>query len=168
MNPRNSQQAHLAEDQSLNQCNAVHTLRSEKKVDNQVIKSSNPIQHNHTKASTSSSPNPSNSYESETDKSTSQVHKPIVPFPNRLKNNKQNPHMDKIIEIFNQVKINVSLLDAIQSQTAQSHSRITSSSLNPFKSDESETDKLTSQVYKPIVPFPNRLRTTSRIHTWIK
>jgi len=46
--------------------------------------------------------------------STSQVHKPIVPFPNRLKNNKQNPHMDKIIEIFNQVKINLPLVDAIQ------------------------------------------------------
>jgi len=28
MNPRNSQQAHLAEDQPLNQCNVVHTLRS--------------------------------------------------------------------------------------------------------------------------------------------
>ena len=36
MNPMNSQQAHLIEDQSLNQCNAVHTLRSRKKVDNQV------------------------------------------------------------------------------------------------------------------------------------
>ena len=34
MNPKNSQQAHLAEDQSLNQCNAIHTLRSGKKVDN--------------------------------------------------------------------------------------------------------------------------------------
>ena len=33
-NPRNSQQAHLAEKQSLNQCNVVHTLRSGKKVDN--------------------------------------------------------------------------------------------------------------------------------------
>ena len=38
------------------------------------------------------------------------MYKPIVPFPNRLKNNKQNLHMDKIIEIFNQVKINVPLL----------------------------------------------------------
>ena len=74
---------------------------------------SNPIQHNHTQASISSSPNPSKSDEFETDKSTSQVYKPIVPFPNRLKNNKQNPHMDKIIAIFNQVKINVPLLDAI-------------------------------------------------------
>jgi len=75
---------------------------------------SNLIQHNHNQASTSSSPNPSKSDESKTDKSTSQVHKPIVPFCNRLKNNKQNPHMDNIIEIFNQVKINVPLLDAIQ------------------------------------------------------
>ena len=46
--------------------------------------------------------------------SASQVHKHIVPFLNRPKNNKQNAHMDKIIEIFNQVKINVPLLDAIQ------------------------------------------------------
>ena len=73
----------------------------------------NSIQHNNTQASTSSSSNPSQSHESGKDKSASQVHKPIVPFPNRL-NDKQNSHMDKIIEIFNQVKINVSLLDAIQ------------------------------------------------------
>ena len=37
-----------------------------------------------------------------------------MPFPNRLKNNKQSPHLDKIIEIFNQVKINVPILDTIQ------------------------------------------------------
>jgi len=43
MNPRNSQEAHLAEDQSLNQCNVVHTLRSRKKVDNQVSTPSKPI-----------------------------------------------------------------------------------------------------------------------------
>ena len=113
-NPKNSQQAHLAEDQLLNQCNIVHTLRSGKKVNNQVSTPSNHIQHNHTQPSTSSSPSPSKSDESETDKSTSQVHQPIVPFPNKLKNNKQNSHMDKIIKIFNQVKINVPLLDAIQ------------------------------------------------------
>ena len=73
----------------------------------------NPSQHNHTSASTSSNPSPPKFDESEKDKSTSHVHQPISPFPNRLKN-KQNPHMDKIIEIFNQVKINVPLLDAIQ------------------------------------------------------
>ena len=65
INPRNSQQAHLSEDQSLNQCNAVHTLRSGKKVDNQVSTSSNSIQHNHTQASISSTPNPFKSDESE-------------------------------------------------------------------------------------------------------
>ena len=42
------------------------------------------------------------------------MHKSIVPFSNRLKNNKQNSHLDKIIKMFNQVKINVPLLDAIQ------------------------------------------------------
>ena len=70
-NPRNSQQAHLAEDQSLDQCNGVHTLRLKKKVDNQVSTPSNPIQHNHNQASISSYTNPSKSDESETDKSTS-------------------------------------------------------------------------------------------------
>ena len=44
MNPRNSQQAHLTKDQSLNQCNVVPTLRSEKKIDNQLSTPSNPIQ----------------------------------------------------------------------------------------------------------------------------
>ena len=56
-NPKNSYQAHLAEDQSLNQCNIVHTLRSGKKVDNQVSTPTNPIQYNYTQAPTSSSPN---------------------------------------------------------------------------------------------------------------
>ena len=51
-NPKNSQQAHLAEDNSLNQCNAVHTLRSRKRVDNQVSTPTHPIQHNHNQAST--------------------------------------------------------------------------------------------------------------------
>ena len=74
----------------------------------------NPIQHDNIQAFTSSSSNPSQSDDSEKDKSASQVHKPVVLFPNRLKNNKQNSHMDKVIEIFNQVKINVPLLDAIQ------------------------------------------------------
>ena len=113
-NRKNFYQAHLAEGQPLNQCNVVHTLRSGKKVDNQVSMPTNPIQHNHTHASTSSNPNSFKSDEYEKDKSTSQVHKSIVPFPNRLKNNKQNAHMDKIIEIFNQVKINVPLFNAIQ------------------------------------------------------
>jgi len=43
-----------------------------------------------------------------------QVHKPVAPFPNRLRNNNKNMHMEKILEMFNQVKLNVPLLDAIQ------------------------------------------------------
>jgi len=37
-----------------------------------------------------------------------------MPFPNRLANNKTNAQMEKIREMFNQVQINVPLLDAIQ------------------------------------------------------
>ena len=58
MNPRNYQQAHLAENQSLNHCNAVHTLRSEKQVDNQVSTSLSSTQ-----ASTSHTPTPLLNYE---------------------------------------------------------------------------------------------------------
>ena len=73
------------------------------------------IQHNPIQMSTSSSSDSSNSNKSAEDKSTDQVHKSILPFSNRLKNNnKQAAKMDKILEMFNQVKINVSLLDAIQ------------------------------------------------------
>ena len=38
----------MAEEDPMNQCNVVHTLRSGKKVDNQVSMPSNPIQYNHT------------------------------------------------------------------------------------------------------------------------
>jgi len=41
--PRNSSQVYQAEDQKFNQYNIVHTLRSGKKVDNQVSIPPNPI-----------------------------------------------------------------------------------------------------------------------------
>jgi len=41
------------------------------------------------------------------------MHKLIAPFSNSLKNNKSNAQMEKILEMFNQIKINVPLLDAI-------------------------------------------------------
>ena len=47
---RNSYQAHVVEDQQLNQCNVIHTLRSSKKVDNQVSIPPNPIHYNQTQA----------------------------------------------------------------------------------------------------------------------
>jgi len=96
----------------LNQFNVVHILRSEKKL---IIKCQHhPIPfstttHKHSPHLVPILPNLTNL------KRISQqvrLHKPIILFLNRLKNNKQNPHMDKIIEIFNQVKINVPLLDA--------------------------------------------------------
>jgi len=39
---------------------------------------------------------------------------PPPPFPNRLKGKKAQSHVDKIKEIFSQVKINIPLLDAIR------------------------------------------------------
>jgi len=45
-NRRNSNQAHLAKDQQINQCNVVHTLHSCKQVDNQVSMLPDPIHHN--------------------------------------------------------------------------------------------------------------------------
>ena len=88
-NPRNFRQTSEAQDQQPNQCNVVHIFQLEKQVDNQVSTPPNPIQNNPTKASISSSFTQSKSDESEKGKSGDQVHKPIVSFSNRLKNNKQ-------------------------------------------------------------------------------
>ena len=43
-----------------------------------------------------------------------QVQKPIAPFPNQLKGKEDQAHIDKIKDIFSQVKINIPLLDATQ------------------------------------------------------
>ena len=59
-----------------------------------------------------STPSPQNSKETEVDKSAKQVHEPIAPFLNRLRSN-NNVQIEKILEIFNQVKVNVPLLDTI-------------------------------------------------------
>ena len=47
------------------------------------------------------------------DKSAEQVYKPTSPFLNRLRSN-NNAQIEKILKIFNQMKINLPLLDAIQ------------------------------------------------------
>ena len=103
-NSRNFSQAHVAQKDPMNQCNVVHTLRSRKQVNNQVSMPPDPTQ-----TSTPSSSTPPTSK----DKSAGQVHKPTTPFPNRFRSN-NNAQMKKILEIFNQVKINVPLFDAIQ------------------------------------------------------
>ena len=71
---------------------------------------------NSTETSTSINSNSttSESVENEKEKSAEKAHKPIVPFSNRLKSNKSNAQMEKILEMLNQVKIDVPLLDAIQ------------------------------------------------------
>ena len=43
---KNLSEAHVAQDQQINQCNVVHTLRSEKQIDKQLLMPSTPIQHN--------------------------------------------------------------------------------------------------------------------------
>jgi len=65
-NPRNFSQAHVAQEDIMNQCNVVNTLRSGKQVDNQVSMPPDPTQ-----TSTPSSFTPSTSE----DKSAEQVHK---------------------------------------------------------------------------------------------
>ena len=107
-NPRNPGQANEAQDP--NQCNLVHTLRLGKQVDNQVSMPPEPAQ---LSTPSSSTPSPQNSKEIEVDKSAKQVHQPVAPFLNRLGSN-NNAHMEKILEVFNQVRLNIPLLDAIQ------------------------------------------------------
>ena len=121
-NPKNPFPIHEAEDIGPKQCNTVHILRSKKQVDNQVFShpapnkpvSSSPVIIPQTQNDPSSSSQPSTSKSKNKNKTDEQTYKPIVPFPNRLANNKTNAQMEKIREIFNQVQINLPLLDAIQ------------------------------------------------------
>ena len=62
----------------------------------------------------SSSLQPSTCKSNDKNKIDEKTYKPIVSFSNRLETNKNNAQMKKIREMFNQVQINVPLLDAIQ------------------------------------------------------
>ena len=55
VNPENFNQAYEVQDPQINQCNVVHTLRSVKKVDNQVYQQKNPSHIDPALASTSAS-----------------------------------------------------------------------------------------------------------------
>ncbi|XP_063939802.1 uncharacterized protein LOC135148489 [Daucus carota subsp. sativus] len=105
---------------------SVISLRSGKQVDTQVGENlgkkgdstSNPspprttINHDKPESSKareeSSDPNPEPELQSEV------VYKPRVPYPQRLISPKQSAQMEKILEVFKQVKVNIPLLDAIQ------------------------------------------------------
>jgi len=114
VNLKKSNQAYEVQNSQINQCNIVHTLRLGKKVDNQVYQLKSQIQIDPTHASTSASSSQSAPQTSDKDTATDQVHKPVALFPNRLKSNNNNMHMEKILKMFNLVKLNVPLLDAIQ------------------------------------------------------
>jgi len=94
-NPKNSSQIFGAQ---INQYNVVHTLRSRKKVDNQVSQPASPTSSSSTSASRSVSSSPR---DSDKDNIAEKVHKPIAPFSNRLRNNNKSMHMEKILEMFN-------------------------------------------------------------------
>jgi len=83
-------------------------------VDNQVYQPKSPIQLDPTHASTFPSSSHSAPQPFDKDTSTDQVHNPVAPFPNRLRNNNKNMHMEKILKMFNQFKLNMPLLDVIQ------------------------------------------------------
>ena len=82
-------------------------------MDNQVYQQKNPTHIYPAPTSTSASSSQSALKTSDKDTAAEQVHKPVAPFPNRLRNNNKNMHMEKMLEMFNQVKLNVPLLDVI-------------------------------------------------------
>jgi len=83
-------------------------------VDNQVYQQKNPTHIVPALASTSASSSQSTPKMSDEATAAEQIHKPVAPFPNWLRNNNKNMHMEKILEMLNQVKLNVPLLNAIQ------------------------------------------------------
>jgi len=96
--PKNSFLVHEAQDTQPNQCNVVHVLRSGKQVDNQVslppVTTQPKSNSNEASTSTNFKPNTLENGEKEKEKSAEYVHKSVVPFPNRLKNNKSNAQME--------------------------------------------------------------------------
>ena len=50
----------------------------------------------------------------EAEKTAERVYKPPPPFPNRVRPRKHSPQVEKTLELFKQVKINIPLLDIIE------------------------------------------------------
>ena len=83
-------------------------------MDNLVYQQKNPTHNDHVPVSISASSYQSAPKMSDDDTAAEQVHKLVAPFSNRLRNSNKNMHMEKILKMFNQVKLNVPLLDIIQ------------------------------------------------------
>jgi len=105
--------------------NAIHTLRSGKEVDNQVVMPnqinpsipkyiSAPIEESTINKSDSSSSFLNKLKDKESELIINEPsYQLIAQFPNMLKSKKHSPQVEKVLEIFKQVKINIPLLDAI-------------------------------------------------------
>ena len=103
-NPRVNH-VNMAEDDHVNQANAVITLRSGTKIDNKIEL---PKDDGAGPSETREEPN------NEETQEPLEPYQPIAPFPRRLALKKQTEQVEKILEIFKQVKVNVPLLDAIE------------------------------------------------------
>lgn len=128
INPKyNSRGVNLCEDDNINPVNAVTALRSRKRIDNNVgnpnnssCKVGNPDLSSSSNVGTTNippsiplSPSLSNA-EHSSSSNDKRVYKPITPFPHRLNNKKKPTNIDKILEIFKQVRVNMPLLDTIE------------------------------------------------------
>ena len=97
---------------SSGQVNAVHTLRSGKKIDNQVVM---PDQASPSFPKVVPSYSGSDELKEKENKIVSEpLYEPPAPFPNRLKPKKHPAQVEKALEIFKQVKVNIPLLDVIE------------------------------------------------------
>ena len=96
------------------QLNAIHTLRSGKQIDNQVRmppdQTPSPIQNT---PSDEEIPSDDQNAELEIEPDLDR-YRLVAPFPDRLKPRKNSLQVEKILETFKQVKINIPLLDAIE------------------------------------------------------
>ena len=93
------------------QVNAVHVLRSGKEVDNHVQK---PEEETPSSSPPTASPIIETSQDKEAEEDVEPPREVVAPFPNRLKPKKNQAQLEKFLELFKQVKVNVPLLDAIE------------------------------------------------------
>ena len=114
----NSNQVHVVQDSNLTQLNAITTLHSGKQIDNQVV-NPNDLPKTSLDASNESEQNVEPNVESnaEQNSSSTRVDPPTeyrAPFPHRLRPKKHSDQMEKMLEIFKQVKVNIPLLEIVQ------------------------------------------------------
>ena len=116
-NPSGQFQAHTVENPPSISVNAIITLRSGKDVDNKVeMPPPSPSLLGPPVLSIPSIPStsPTLGEKEKASDSTDGVFIQNPPYPSRLLSNKKTAQLDKILEVFKQVKVNIPLLDVIQ------------------------------------------------------